>query len=308
MRNAFADEITKLAEKDKRIVLMPADIGNKLFDNFKGRFPDRFYNCGVAEANLISMAAGLATNGLRPIGYTITPFITTRCYEQIRVDMCYNNLPVIIVAVGAGLSYAPLGATHHSCEDMAIMRVLPNMTVLCPSDPYEVRAVIREALKHDGPVYIRLGKKNDPVIHDDVPDIRIGKGMVIEKGDDICLLSIGNMLSSVLMIAKLLSENGISAEVVNMITLKPLDTGLLSDIFKRFKFVATIEEHSLIGGLGSSVAEWLADNNCSSRLLRFGTSDVFLHKVGEQSYLREVMGLAPEKISEKIIKEIKNGN
>ncbi len=308
MRNAFADEVTKLAEKNDKVVLMPGDIGNKLFDKFKEKFPNRFFNCGVAEANLIGMAAGIASCGLRPIGYTIAPFITTRCYEQIRVDICYNNFPVVIVAVGAGFEYAPLGATHHSCEDLAIMRALPNMSVICPGDAYEVRSAIRLALNHDGPVYLRLGKKNDPLVYKEVPNSKIGKGNIIQKGKDVCILSIGNMLSTSVEAAKILGEKGISAQVVNMFTLKPLDTEVLSDVFNEFGLIATIEEHSLLGGLGSSVAEWSCDNFKKSRLLRFGTKDRFLYRVGSQSYAREFMGLAPYQISKKIMENLNNAD
>jgi len=171
MRNAFADEITKLADEDKRVVLLSGDIGNRLFDPLKERAPDRFHNCGIAEANMMTVAAGMAICGLRPVAYTITPFITARCLEQIRVDVCYQRMPVIIVGTGSGLSYASLNATHHSCEDIASLRVLPNMTVLCPGDPLEVRLALRAAVKHDGPVYIRIGKKGEPAIHKVRPPI-----------------------------------------------------------------------------------------------------------------------------------------
>jgi transketolase len=165
MRNAFADEITKLGAVDQRVVLLSGDIGNKLFDKYKEKAEGRFFNCGVAEANMMSVAAGMALCGLRPVIYTITPFTTTRCFEQIRVDACYHKAPVIIVGTGSGLSYAELGPTHHSCEDMAILRALPEMTVMAPGDVPELRAALRAALKQDGPVYIRIGKKGEPNIH-----------------------------------------------------------------------------------------------------------------------------------------------
>src|SRR5262245_50146263 len=165
MRNAFADELTKLGRADDRVVMLSGDIGNRLFDKFKDACPDRFYNCGVAEANMMGVAAGMALSGLRPVAYTITPFITTRCLEQIRVDVCYHNVPVTIVAVGAGMAYASLGPTHHACEDISLLRSLPNMKVVCPADAHEVRAAMRAAMHQDGPVYIRLGKKGEPNVH-----------------------------------------------------------------------------------------------------------------------------------------------
>lgn len=194
MRNAFAAEVTALAAADERVVLLSGDIGNRLFDRFKEQHPERFFNCGVAEANMMSVAAGLALSGLRPVTYTITPFTTTRCLEQIRVDVGYHHAPVTIVGVGGGLSYASLGATHHSCEDIAFLRAIPGMTVLCPGDAMEVRWAMRAALGQDGPVYIRLGKKGEPVIHEAVPSIAIGEALPVRAGDDVCLIVTGNLL------------------------------------------------------------------------------------------------------------------
>src|SRR6202453_611918 len=153
MRNAFAKKITELAKKDERIVLLSGDIGNRLFDDFKASCPTRFYNCGVAEANMMGMAAGLALSGLRPVCYTITPFLTYRCMEQIRVDVCYHHVPVVIVGTGSGLSYASLGATHHSCEDMGMLRLLPGLSVVAPADEVEVRGSLEAALASKDPCY-----------------------------------------------------------------------------------------------------------------------------------------------------------
>ena len=301
MRNAFADELTKLAADDPRVVMLSGDIGNRLFDTYKDQHPDRFFNCGVAEANMISMAAGMAMCGLRPIAYTITPFITTRCLEQIRVDVCYHHQPVIIVGVGAGMSYASLGATHHACEDIAFLRALPRMTVICPGDAMEVCGALRAALKHAGPVYIRIGKKGEPVIHPKVPDLKIGEAITVRDGSDVCLLSTGNLLPTALEAADLLTIQGISAQVVSFHTVKPLDEHLLREAFARFRVVATVEEHSIIGGLGGAVAEWLSDQeNVSARLLRIGTADDFMHEAGNQNYARALFGLTPEAISQKI--------
>src|SRR3954464_5959413 len=174
MRNAFADEITQLGSSASRLVMLSADIGNRLFDKLKAKQPDRFYNCGVAEANMISLAAGLASCGMRPICYTITPFITARCFEQIRVDVCYHHMPVIIVGTGSGLSYAGLGATHHSLEDIALLRSLPGMQVLAPADSMELRSCLRTALKSDAPSYIRIGKKGEPVLFPEPPSFAFG--------------------------------------------------------------------------------------------------------------------------------------
>lgn len=301
MRNAFAQEITRLAAGDNRITLLSGDIGNRLFDPYKKQFPDRFYNCGVAEANMTSVAAGMALCGLRPVTYTITAFNTVRCLEQIRVDVCYQNLPVVIVGVGGGLSYAALNATHHALEDIAFLRILPNMTVICPGDAWEVRAAVRAALKYNAPIYIRLGKKNEPVVHNNLPDFRIGKGIIVRSGTLVCFLSTGNMLPIALEAAEKLEKKDISTQVVSLHTVKPLDKELLTDIFSKFSLVVTIEEHSILGGLGGGVAEWLADQpHLKSRLYRMGTADAFMYEAGDQDYARGYFGLDPGKIAEKV--------
>jgi transketolase len=302
MRDAFAAEITQLAAEDERVVLLSGDIGNRLFDRYKQRHPRRFVNCGVAEANMIGMAAGMALSGLRPVAYTITPFVTTRCLEQIRVDVCYHDTSVIIVGVGAGLSYASLGGTHHACEDIALLRVLPNMTIVCPGDAQEVRQALRAALRRGGPVYLRLGKKGEPVVHERAPELTIGKGIVLREGEDVCLLSTGTVLPLALEAAARLSKDGVGAQVVSLHTVKPLDDELLADVAARVPLLVTIEEHSVLGGLGGSVAEWLADRPARlARLLRIGTADEFMHGGGEHEDAREHAGLTPEKIAERTL-------
>lgn len=305
MRNSFADEITRLAERDERVVLLSGDIGNKLFDGFKAKAPDRFFNCGVAEANMMGMAAGLAMSGMRPVVYTIAPFTTTRVMEQIRIDVCYHNVPVVIVGVGSGLGYASLGATHHSCEDMAMLRSLPGMSVLAPADPHEVRGVLRAALAHVGPSYLRIGKKGEPNVHREVPKIEIGRSLVVRDGVDVCLLAVGVMLPVALEAAEALAQRGISARVVSVVSVKPLDEGVLKDALTRFPVVATIEEHSLIGGFGGAVAEWSVDNGpFAARLLRMGTADAFPHEAGETDHARAANGLSVAHIAERIIKAL----
>jgi transketolase len=298
MRNAFASEITALAAADPRIVLLSGDIGNRLFDEFKARCPGRFFNCGVAEANMIGVAAGMAACGLRPVAYTITPFVTTRCLEQIRVDVCYHHVPVIIVGTGSGLSYASLGSTHHSCEDIAFLRALPHMTVVCPGDAVEVRQAVRAALAQDEPVYIRIGKKGEPLVHKQPVDFVLGKGIVVRPGQDVCFFSTGNTLALAVRAAEELDKKGVSAQVVSLHTVKPLDEFLLADAFTRFRLVVTVEEHSRVGGLGGAVAEWLTDQPPQpARLLRVGTPDAFLHETGNQEHARRYFGLTPEKIA-----------
>jgi transketolase len=300
MRNAFAKQITQLAQTDHRVVLLAGDIGNRLFDNLKAKCPDRFFNCGVAEANMIGMAAGMAMSGLRPFCYTITPFVTYRCIEQIRVDVCYHHVPVVIVGTGSGLSYASLGATHHSCEEMAMLRTLPGLAILAPADEMEVRGALKAAIAYPHPVYIRIGKKGEPVVHKTEPEFIIGKAIPLRDGTDVCLLGAGTMLPEVMAAAEKLQQAGISARVASFHTIKPLDEPLLAEAFAKFPLVATIEEHSLIGGLGGAVAEWLADHGGKAKLLRFGTRDEFLHETCEQEEAREHFGLTAEAIAARI--------
>jgi transketolase len=298
MRNTFAKELTRLAAEDPRVVVLSGDIGNKLFDGLKEAAPGRFFNCGVAEANMTGTAAGLATLGFRPFTYTITPFATVRCLEQIRVDLCYQNLPVVVVGTGAGLSYAELGPTHHSCEDVGLLRTLPNLTILCPCDPVEVRLALRAALRHDGPVYLRLGKKGEPRLHATDPDFQIGRGITMRPGADACLLAMGNAVELALQAADLLQARGHAVRVVSLHTPKPLDEGLLAELAAGCPVVATVEEHGLIGGLGSAVAEWAADQRAPFRLLRFGTADRFLETLGSQAWAREQFGLTAPRIAD----------
>jgi transketolase len=207
---------------------------------------------------------------------------------------------VVIVGVGSGLAYAANGPTHHTCEELAFLRVLPHMTVLCPGDAWEVRLALRAALERRAPVYVRLGKKGEPKVHELPPAFAIGRGIVIRKGSDVCVISAGTILPVVILAAEELERTGVSAQVVSMPTLKPLDQDLLADAFARFSLVVTVEEHSILGGLGGSVAEWLADKpRRKAPLLRIGTADAFLHEAGEQEFAREYFGLTPREIARK---------
>jgi len=306
MRNAFADEILKLAIADERIVLLMGDIGNRLFDKFRVTYPQRFYNCGVAEGNMVSMAAGLASCGLRPVCYTIAPFITYRVMEQIRLDLCYHRQPVIVVGTGAGLSYASLGATHHSLEDLGMLRLLPNLKVTCPGDSMELRGILRAAFQQNDPVYMRIGKKGEPVVHGDVPLLHLGRALALREQGRIALLSAGNMLPTTLQVADSLAEQGREARVYSFHTVKPLDETLLSDLCGACDLLVSIEEHSMLGGLGSAVAEWLARTRATNapRLLCCGTPDEFMHEAGEQEHARHLFGLDAAGITKRILADL----
>jgi len=288
MRNAFADEILKLALADERIVVLSGDIGNRLFDKFKAAMPQRFLNCGVAEANMISLAAGLASSGLRPVCYTITPFVTTRCLEQIKLDVCYHEMPVTIVGTGSGLSYAALGSTHHSFEDIAIMRCLPGMRVLAPADAPELRSLLKECFAQNSPSYLRIGKKGEPILTEAVNSIS-GKWQKLRSGPHATLLSCGTILAEVLDAANRLAEAGIEVSLWNCATVKPLDSDALMSLPTAPVF--TIEEHSILGGFGSAVAEFLSSRPSAPPLLRLGIPDEFLHDTGEQHESRSHCGI-----------------
>lgn len=305
MRNAFAKAVTELGDEYPELVMLAGDIGNRLFDKFKDKHPDRFYNCGVAEANMTGLASGLAASGLRPITYTITPFNTTRVLEQIRLDICYPNLPVIVVGTGAGLSYANLGATHHSMEDIAILRSLPNMHVVCPADPIEVKGAVRDALRLGRPTYIRLGKKGEPNVHDGEPAFTIGKGIVLRPGTDVTILSVGNMIAPALETAQNLAAKGISAEVVSMHTVKPLDDELLGNAFATKKLVVVVEEHAFTAGAGSAVLEWGYTQRVDlNKVLIVAGPDRFLSGCGEQEEAREMLGMDAHAITHQVLERL----
>jgi transketolase len=309
MRNAFAQELVEAARRDDRVVLLSGDIGNRLFDDYKTEFPARFYNCGVAEANMMSVAAGLALSGMRPIAYTIAPFVTTRCLEQIRVDVCYHRQAVIIAGVGGGLSYASLGGTHHSCEDIGFLRLLPEMTVVCPGDPHEVRGALRAALRHDGPVYLRLGKKGEAAVHAREPSFALGRSLTLREGSDVAILSVGNVLPVACDAAVLLEQRGVSARVESFHTVKQLDTETLAEVFDGYQLVATVEEHAVAGGAGGAVAEWLAERGpARAQLMRIGTGDRFLHEAGSQQHARAAFGLTAEAIAARIAGKLRGHN
>lgn len=302
MRMAFINTLHELAKHDDRIFLLTADVGFSVFEGFMEEFPDRYLNVGVAEANMIGVAAGLAMSNKIVYAYTMVHFLTMRCYEQIRLDLCYQNTNVKLIGSGGGLTYGPAGATHHSVEDISVMRSLPNMCVICPGDPIETKYAMEASLKHEGPVYVRLGK-NDPNIHkNNSIDFQIGKGIMLKKGNDLNILATGNMLESAKVVADRLEKEGINASVISMHTIKPLDVALIKDLAYSGEPMFTVEEHSIIGGLGSAVSEVLAELDCKVPFKRIGLPDEYSHIVGSQRYLRKKFGIDEDNIY-KIIKD-----
>ncbi len=305
MRNAFARAVTRLAADRPELVLLAGDIGNRLFDEYKEKYPERFYNCGVAEAGMTGVAGGLASTGLHPITYTITPFNTVRCLEQIRLDICYPDFPAIVVGTGAGLSYSGLGATHHSMEDIGIMRMLPNMHVVCPGDALEVELALEAAIALKRPVYLRLGKKGEPQVHSSQPTFQIGKGIQLREGETLAILGVGNMLPVAVEVADRMTDSGITPTLISLHTVKPLDDELLEKIFSDYQRIAVIEEHGLAGGAGSAILEWAnARQLDSSKVSPFGAEDAFLTGYGDQKNARRRLGLEGELIADRLKEQI----
>ena len=304
MRNAFARAMTELAQERSDVCLLSGDIGNRMFDQFKEIAPNRFMNCGIAEANMMSMAAGMGLSGLRPVVYTITPFTTTRCLEQIRTGVAYHESPVVIVGTGSGLSYAELGATHHSLEDLAILRSIPNLRICAPADALELVAQLREAINDGIPTYIRIGKKGEPILLDNQEELGIGKARMLELGENKLLLSIGPILTEGLKAHALLKHEGINIGVANMGSIKPLDQQFLRDrIAEGYTKWLSLEEHHKAGGLGSALLEWISENKIKEvTLRRIGVGDHFIHNIGSQDHVRDA-----EKLTARFIqKEAKN--
>ena len=292
MRTAFVETLCELAQQDERIWVLTGDLGYSVLERFIRRFPDRFVNVGVAEQNMTGVAAGLALCGKVVFTYSIANFPIMRCLEQIRNDVCYHNLNVKIVAVGGGLAYGSAGYTHHAVEDLAVMRAMPNMTVIAPGDPVETRLATKAVVNWLGPCYLRLGKAGEPVVHGREPDFEIGKGIVVRAGIDVTFVSSGGMLKTTLEAAQMLSFLGIQARVLSMATIKPVDRDMILAAARETKNILSVEEHSIIGGLGSTVAEVLAEAGIGIPFRRLGLPEGFNYQIGSRTYLLGSAGLS----------------
>lgn len=301
MRDAFVRSIYNVTKENNKVICMVGDIGAYLLRNYVRDFPDNFYNLGAAEANMIGVAAGMAMSGKIPFVYTITPFVTSRCYEQVKDDVCYNNANVKLVGIGSGVSYGTMGSTHHSLEDIAVMRVLPNMTILTPSDPQEVEEAMSAAMKYQGPVYIRLTLVAKPLDYKRGV-FKIGKARTVRKGTDAAILSFGDTVPVALEAADLLAKKRIHSHVINVSTIKPLDELLIKKLAQTCKAIVTVEEHSTVGGLGSAVASVLAQypqNQAHFSMLGF--QDVFCKEYSkDKMLLYERYGLSVKAIAKEV--------
>jgi len=302
MRNAFLSELHDLAREDSRIVFITGDLGFGVVEGFMKELPDQFVNAGVAEQNMTGMAAGMALSGKIVFTYSIANFPTLRCLEHIRNDVCYHDADVKVVSVGGGFAYGSMGATHHATEDLGVMRLLPNMVVVAPGDPVEARAATRAVVAHSGPCYLRLGKAGEPVVHDQPIDFELGKAIVVREGSDATLISTGGMLPSALRVAASLAGEGVELRVLSMHTLKPLDDEAVLRAASETRALVTLEEHSVIGGLGSAVAELLAESiDVRTYFKRLGVPSRFSPRVGSQEYLLAENGLEASSIQGAII-------
>lgn len=298
MRTAFIDTLLALAQSDPRIVLITGDLGFGVVGPFKERLPQQFVNAGVAEQNMTGLAAGMALSGKIVFTYSIANFPVIRPMEQIRNDVCYHKANVRIVAVGGGMAYGSLGPSHHATEDIALMRAMPNMTVVAPGDPVETRLAVRALIEHQGPAYLRLGRAGEPEVHKSEPIFELGKAITVRSGNDITLISTGGMLYDAVRAAEALGELGIRARIISMHTVKPLDENAVLAAARETLAVFTLEEHSIVGGLGGAVAELLLESDTRPRIFkRIGLNSSFSSIVGTQEYLRaqyhlDVSGIA----------------
>jgi len=299
MRNAFIEELTKLAAADPSVFLITGDLGFGVLVDFERDFPGQFLNAGVAEQNMTTLAAGRALEGRNVFTYSIGNFPTLRCLEQIRNDVCYHEAKVTFVSVGGGFSYGALGMSHHATEDIAIMRALPNVTVLAPGSRWETRQLMPHVVAHKSPVYLRLERSGEEVPNGAGP-FEFGKARVLREGTDITLISTGGVLTEVLGAAELLSVSGIEARVVSMHSVKPLDVAAIEAAATETGGIVTIEEHSIIGGLGGAVAEVSLEARWRPALFaRIGLNDVYSSVVGSQEYLRRYYGMDRSAIADR---------
>ncbi len=302
-RDAYGAGLVKLAEKYNDFVVLDADLAEATKTIvFKKKFPERFYDCGIAEQNMVSIAAGIAATGKKVICSSFAMFAAGRAFEQVRNAVCYPHLNVVVAATHAGISVGEDGATHQCCEDIALMRTLPGMTIINPADAVESEKALEAAYEHDGPVYLRFGRLPVPVIFDEDYKFEIGKGVELKEGSDVTIVATGLMVNEALVAYDILKEQGINARVINMATIKPLDTDILLKAAKETGAIVSAEEHSVIGGMGSAIAEFLSENY-PVPVLKLGVNDCF-GQSGSANELLDLYGLRGKNIAELAIKAI----
>ncbi|MEO5344110.1 MAG: transketolase [Gammaproteobacteria bacterium SHHR-1] len=301
MRKACLNSIYQLAKQDQRVVFIGSDLGPGTLAEMQREMPERFFMEGVSEQHIIGMAAGLALDGFVPYVNTIATFLTRRCFEQVAIDLCLQNLPVRLIGNGGGVVYAPLGPTHLATEDVAIMRTLPNISVLAPADAEQMKQLMPQTLDYPGPLYIRLGKGGDPVITQPESTVILGKALVLREPGEVLIAATGVMAQRSLGAADILRNEGVDCGVIDLHTIKPLDSDSLLSRLSGLRLLVTVEEHLLAGGFGSAVVESLIDSGVTlPRVLRLGMPDRFSGEYGSQDSLLEAFGLQPEPIAASI--------
>jgi transketolase len=298
MRNTFSEALYEEATKNPNVYIVVSDISPAgSMAKFSTQYPDRFINVGVAEQSMIGICAGLALKGCQPFAYTIATFSLYRPFEMVRDDLCYQNLPVTVVGMGAGVIYSTLGGTHHTQEDIAVAGAIPNMQIIAPCDPLECTDATRWcAHQKNGPVYLRIGKAGEPVLTNDAEPWQFGKIRYLRRGSDVCLLTYGVITKMAAAIADRLTAQGKSVSVVSVHTMKPLDRDGIMDALKRHKQVIVIEEHAPQGGLASQTKQIAWDIKANCRLDTFTLQDSFIHNYGSYDDLLAAHGLAPDRI------------
>jgi len=296
-REAYGAALAELGEKYKDVVVLDADLSKSTKTNdFKKKYPERFFNMGISEQDLLGTAAGFATCGKIPFASTFAMFATGRAFEQIRNSIAYPKLNVKIAATHAGITLGEDGASHQAIEDVAIMRAVPNMTIINPADALSTRKAIEAAILHNGPMYIRLGRLGVPEVYKNDIDFEIGKGIILEEGKDVTIIAAGFMVHIALEASAMLNEEGISAEVIDMHTIKPIDKELIINSAKKTGAIVTAEEHNIIGGLGGAVAEVLCEEY-PVPMVRVGIKDVF-GQSGKPMELVDLYGISPKDVAE----------
>ncbi|WP_218081571.1 transketolase family protein [Anthocerotibacter panamensis] len=302
MRKAFSDALVKAALADERIVLLTGDHGYSLFDEFRKHCPKQYINAGIAEQNMVGVAAGLAKAGFRPIVYGLSAFVPIRVLEQIKLDVCYESLPVIFIGDGAGVVYSSLGSSHQSTEDIAVLRPLPDIAILSPADSHEITQCMRLAFDAKYPIYVRMGKADLGPVHEAATPMEWGKLCQVKTGyGKIAFIATGSMVRAALEVAK----NWLDSPVWSVPFIKPLDTEKLVSLCQHYQALVVLEEHSIYGGLGSAVAE-IAGTYAPTRVLRIGVQDRFSHYCGSYSYLLQEHQLSCEAIFNQVSEYLNN--
>jgi len=304
MRFEVIKAIYSAGENDPRFYFITGDYGHANTEEFKTKWKGRYFNGGMSEQNIMGMAAGLALTGNKAFVYSIVPFVTLRCYEQIKIDVCLQNADVTIIGGGEGFAYGDAGPTHYAIEDIGALRLLPNMKVICPANPMETRQLTEQIIKIGGPAYIRIGRGREPKPEKEYT-VEFGKAHVMREGKDMTIIAAGTIVSEAIKAAEALAANGVSVEVLNMHTIKPLDVAAIQERAGKRKAIVTLEEHNIIGGLGGAVAEVLAEMPERPRFKRFGVADRWPEVVGSQQYLRGHMGISAGAIVPQILALLK---